>query len=251
MIRAVLTIVCMVTIIVVVGLPMVLIGLVYPFRVVFSSGTRFWAWAMLAATGIRLTVEGQEHIEQGGPFFFVGNHQGAMDIPVLLLALKGDIRFLAKRSLFRIPIFGGLLSRYGHIPLDRTWSRDALRELDRRVERMRHQRVSWVAFPEGTRSPSGRLLPFRKGMMKICGRAGLPVVPFTVEGSGKVKPRDRLVAVPGPVRLRFMRPIPAEEVAAMTPDQLHERVRGAIAESLGQQSGCCSQPEQATVSESN
>ena len=80
----------------------------------------------------------------------------------------------------------------------------------------------------GSWSIHGRLLPFRKGVMRISRSAGLPVVPFSIDGAYKVNPPDRMRIYPGPIRVTFSSPIPAEEVAAMSPAELHDRVRAAI-----------------------
>ena len=207
-------------------------GLIHPTRRSWAFAARWWARSLLVPAGVRLEVSGREHVTDGAPRVFVGNHQSALDIPILMQALGGDIRFMAKKSLFRIPLFGWALSANRFIPIDRSSARTVTRRLDRALEELRRDPVSIALFPEGTRSPDGRLLPFRRGAMKICRRSEMGVVPFTIDGAVNVLCRTGYRVTPGTVRLVFARPIPAEEVAAMTPAQLHDRIRSTIAREL-------------------
>lgn len=192
----------------------------------------FWSRTILWLAGVRLTIEGIEYTT-GGPCFFVGNHPGALDIPVLLVVMRGHIRFMAKESLFKIPLFGRVLRRYGFVPIDRSHPRRALTALKRMLAELRRHPISFAVFPEGTRSPDGRLLPFRKGALRICRDSGLPVVPFAIEGTNRVYTRGRIRMTPGPVRVAFGPPIPADAVAQMNAAALHDRVRGEVARLLG------------------
>jgi 1-acyl-sn-glycerol-3-phosphate acyltransferase len=195
--------------------------------------SRSWSRVILFLAGVRLSIEGIEHT-RGEPRFFVGNHPGALDIPVLLVALRGHIRFMAKKGLFRIPVFGQVLRRYGFVPIDRAHPRAALRALEDMLDDLHRHPISFAVFPEGTRSPDGRLLPFRKGSLKICRDSGLSVVPFAIEGTNLVYTRGRVCITPGPVRITFVAPIPADVVAGMTTQELHDRVRAEIAGQLEQ-----------------
>jgi len=217
------------------GLPVFLLGVIYPSRKIVAWAARTWAHSMLGISGARLTIEGAAGLDDGRPRFFVGNHQSALDIPIIVAALGGDVRFMAKKSLFYIPIFGWVLSRYGFVPVDRTNARKAHGKLEQMIERLRKSPISFAAFPEGTRSRDGSLQPFRKGTLKICQRSGLPVVPFSIEGTLVVHHRDAFFhAYPGPVRLKFGKPITAEEIAEMAPGELYDRVRMTVARQLGQ-----------------
>ena len=234
MLRALVTFFVTTFLAIVLGTSIMLASLVYPARWPMTWGSYLWSRVILATAGVRLTVEGLEQLIEGTSCFFAGNHQSALDIPILVTALRGRVRFLAKASLFRIPVFGWAISRCEHIPIHRSRPRATIRRLTGMIDRLRRRPMSFVVFPEGTRSPDGRLLPFRMGAMKICQRAGLSVVPFSIDGSFTVHERARFRIRPGPVRLVFAKPIPAGEVTAMTAAELHERVRQAIASGLGQ-----------------
>ncbi len=234
MLRATVTVVVMSLVVLAVGLPLLLIGIVYPWRALCDLGAALWSRIILYCAGVDLRVEGNEVIADGVPRFYMGNHQSALDVPIIVAVLNGHVRFMAKDTLFRIPVFGWILSRYGFAPIKRTNARVTLQSLERMLDRLREKPISMAVFPEGTRSRDGRLLPFRRGTMKIGRRSGLPIVPFSIEGSMAVHHRDRFAATPGPVRLVFAKPIPAEEAAVMSTNELHDRVVATIARQLGQ-----------------
>lgn len=234
MLRAIVTIIAMTLIVIFFGIPTLLIGLVYPARPVVAACSLIWARAILICSGVRLTVEGKEHLFDGIPRFFMGNHQSALDIPILMAALNGDVRFLAKNTLFRIPIFGWVMFRYGYVPIHRGNARITLRTLEEMLRHLRRKPISFAVFPEGTRSRDGRLLVFRRGTMKIAQRSGLDVVPFSIDGSVAVHHRDHLFrATPGPVKLVFGEPIPAERISAMSAAKLHRQVVETVSRQLG------------------
>ena len=233
MIRALVTAVVMSLIVATFGLVTLAAGVIYPSRRLMASASLLWARAILLFAGVRLTIDGKEHVADRAPRFYMGNHQSALDIPILIVALSGDVRFMAKDGLFKIPVFGWVMRRYGYVPINRGRARATLHALDRMIDGIRRKPISFAVFPEGTRSRDGELLPFRRGTMKIGRRSGLPVAVFTVSGSMDVHHPDRFAATPGPVRLTFAEPIPAEEVADMLPTELHDRVVATVARQLG------------------
>lgn len=234
MFRAAITALAMSLVVLVLGAPALVAGFVYPSRRVIAWVAVIWSRVVLSLAGVRLTIEGKEWVADRVPRFYMGNHQSALDIPILLLALDGHVRFMAKDTLFRIPVFGWVIRRYGYAPIDRSSPRVTLRTIERMLERLRRNPISLAVFPEGTRSSDGRLLPFRRGVMKVGQRSGLPVVPFSIEGSLAVYNRKRFAANPGPVKLIFAEPILADEVTAMSTTELHDRVKAIIARQLGQ-----------------
>jgi len=234
MTRAIITAAAMVLIVATVGSVVLLVGLVRPSNRLFALSAALWARVVLFLSGTRLTVEGDPQTGDGVPRFYMANHQSALDIPILVSALGGNVRFMAKNTLFRIPVFGWVLWRYGFAPINRSSARETAETLDRMLERLRKHPVSFAVFPEGTRTRDGKLLPFRRGTMKIGQRSGFPIVPVTISGSLRVHHRDRFAAHPGPVRVMFHEPIPPQRVSEMSPGELHDRVVGVIARELGQ-----------------
>lgn len=190
---------------------------------------RGWGRGGLALAGVDVVIEGAERIPADTPVIFMGNHQSNFDILALSLALPRSFSWIAKEELFRIPFFGGAMRRAGYIALDRSHGRKALKSMQAAAERIKNG-ASVVIFPEGTRSGDGRLLPFKKGGFLLALRAGVPVVPFTINGSTAVNPGKRLELHRGTIRIVVSDPIRVED--GMKQDELLERVHGAIAARL-------------------
>lgn len=234
MIRAIAAIASWAFLILVLGPPILLLGLVHPSRRVAAWYTLFLSRVALWICGVKLIIEDEVGARSLGAAFFVGNHQSALDVPIVISMLAGDVRFFAKDTLFRFPIWGWLLRQYGYVAVNRSNPRITLGNINRVLSKMADDPISLAVFPEGTRSPDGRLLPFRKGTMKICCRAGLPVVPFAIDGAWRVNPRGGLKARPGSVIVRFAEPLSADRVRAMSADELHSTVRCMIGQLLDQ-----------------
>jgi 1-acyl-sn-glycerol-3-phosphate acyltransferase len=168
--------------------------------------SRTWGRVHLKACGIRVLVAGLENLSQP-PYIFMANHQSALDIPALLVALPLSLRWVAKRELFRIPIFGWAIRRAGYISLDREHAREAVKAMEEAAAKIRNG-ASVALFPEGTRSPTGALLPFKKGSFSLLFKSGVPVVPVGIWGSGALQPPGKLVPFrEGTIWVRFGAPI--------------------------------------------
>jgi len=161
----------------------------------------------------------------------MGNHQGNFDILALTLAIPRRFSWIAKEELFRVPLFGGAMRRAGYIPLDRSDGRRALKSMDAAAARIRNG-SSVVVFPEGTRTKDGNLLPFKRGGFLLAAKAGVPVVPLTINGSMKISPRNRLELYPGVIRISFAEPVMTAAVKGKDKQELLEQVRTAIAAGL-------------------
>jgi len=243
--RAIITLIVIFLLVLLLGGFAFITGVFYPSRAVMNRCSVLWSRAILFCSGVRPTIRGCEYIADGIPRFFMGNHQSALDIPILICVLKGNVRFLAKDSLFRIPLFGWVIRRYGYLPVDRANARRTLKTVGGAIDGLRRNPICLAAFPEGTRSRDGKLLPFRRGTMKFAQQAGLPLVPFAIEGTIDVlNSRRFLRIVPGPVTLSFCEPIASEDVVAMEPAALLERVASTVAGELRQRApGAVSEDE--------
>ena len=189
---------------------------------------RFWSlWCMRVAR-IRLVVTGLELVPTSGPVIYMGNHQGNFDIHALCVAIPRLFSWVAKEELFRVPVFGAAMRRAGYIPLDRSDGRKALKSMRLAAERIAGG-TSVVIFPEGTRTPDGALLPFKRGAFLLAVKAGVPIVPFTINGSREINPANRLELRPGTVSVSFAAPIPTADCSER---ELMEQVRAAIAARL-------------------
>jgi 1-acyl-sn-glycerol-3-phosphate acyltransferase len=168
---------------------------------------RLWAPILLWVAGARLEVEGVEHLDPHRPTLYASNHQSTIDIPVLFVALAVDLRFIAKEQLRWVPLIGWYIQMAGHILIDRSNRARAIASLDRAAEEIGRRRISLIVFPEGTRSADGRILPFKRGSFGLALKAGIPVVPVTLEGSARVMPRRSWHVRPGLIRVRIGAPL--------------------------------------------
>jgi len=215
------------------GVPTAIIGIFDRSRRAVAWGSYVWAKLVIGASGCRLMIRGYEYTNDGQAKFYVGNHQSALDIPAILVALDGRVNFLAKRSLFDIPVFGWVLRLNGYVPLSRKNARKDHARLVNMLADLNRRPVSYCVFPEGTRSIDGQLLPFSRGALKICKRSGLSVVPFSISGSLAAHARGQFLVTPGDIELTFGKPIPAELVESMDPGQLHDTVVQEVKAGLG------------------
>ena len=193
---------------------------------------RIWARTILALCHVRLRVEGGEKIGPPGPFLFLSNHQSQFDILAVVLAIPLQFRILAKQELFYIPVFGWVLKLSGFVGIDRGNREKAIRSLDRAAERLRGG-TSLLIYAEGTRSPDGSLLPFKKGGFVLAIQAGVPVVPIAIRGSRQVLPKGSLRIRSGTIILSVGDPIDPGRYTAETKGELMEKVRTAMERQLG------------------
>jgi 1-acyl-sn-glycerol-3-phosphate acyltransferase len=190
---------------------------------------RRWGRALTLVCGVRLEVEGAHRLDPSCSYVLAGNHQSALDIPVLMVALPNHFGFLAKKELFHIPVFGRLMRLTGQVPVDRGEARAAvgsLREAARRLE----QGHSILVFPEGTRSQTEQMLPFKSGAFQLALHSGRPVVPVAISGTRAVLPPGRwLLQGAGRVRVSVGEPI---EVAGRRRQEVSRQVRERLEAAL-------------------
>ena len=188
---------------------------------------RFWGRMISIWSGVEVRVDGLEQLDRSKPYIFAANHQSQFDIFVLAGFLDVDFRWLAKKELFRLPFFGWAMLLAGSIPVDRSHGRQAMKSLDRAARRIADG-ASVIIFPEGTRSPDGRLQPFKAGGMQLAIKSGVELVPMAITGTHEVLPKGKFFSRPGKVVIRLGTPVdsrdfgPKEKQALA--ELLHERV---------------------------
>ena len=191
------------------------------------------AWGRLIArlSGVTVTMSGLDRLEKGRPYIFAANHQSQFDIFVLQGYLDFDFRWLAKLELFQVPLFGRAMRLAGYIPVDRSHSRKAIQSLDEAAVRIADG-TSVIIFPEGTRSPDGRLQPFKAGAMVLAIKAGVPVVPVAILGTGQILPKGSLLARSGKVEIRVGEPIATADYTLRQKHELAELLQSRVAQLL-------------------
>ncbi len=188
---------------------------------------RVWSWLILKTSGIRVRVEGLEHVHPSHTTIFCVNHQSAMDIPILFVNLPAQFRFVAKRSLFHLPFMGWHLSRSGHIPVDRDRPREAMKSMKKVAQEIREGK-SVLLFPEGHRSRTGQLLPFKAGSFYIAILAGVPIVPITLNGTRHVLEPDTYHVRAGQTEMFVHPAIETKDLTLEDVESLSQKVRQAI-----------------------
>ena len=190
-----------------------------------------WSRIILRAAGIRIQYVGLENRAQNHSCVYIANHQSMVDIWALLPALPKMTRFVAKESLFRIPVLGWAIRAAGFIPIDRSNISKAMRSLEKAGAKIRAGH-SVILFPEGTRSMDGRLRPFKKGAFHMALRARVPIVPVTIQGSfSRLRP-GTLWITPGEVTVHFGDPIETAGFSDSRVADLRDQLQDLISTTL-------------------
>jgi 1-acyl-sn-glycerol-3-phosphate acyltransferase len=166
----------------------------------------FWGKIALWANGVKVRVEGLEHIPGKGPYVFMSNHQGSYDIFALLGHLPFQFKWLAKKEMFSIPILGLAMKATGYIFIDREGTRETVKAMKSAAEKIQ-EGMSVVIFPEGSRSPDGSIQPFKKGGFTLAIKSKVPIVPVAIIGSGEIIRKGKLRVYPGSITIRLDSPI--------------------------------------------
>jgi 1-acyl-sn-glycerol-3-phosphate acyltransferase len=189
---------------------------------------RLWAKSILKVVGIRVRVEGLEHLASSQVAVYSVNHLSAIDIPVLYASLPGQFRIMAKKGLFRYPFLGWYLKRSGQIPIVLGDAHASLRSLNRACDALRRG-MPLVVFPEGGRSASGQLQDFMQGAFYVAIRAQEPVLPIALVGTYELLPMNSFHALPGEVGLVIGAPMPTKGLRLRDTGTLAAQARQEIA----------------------
>jgi 1-acyl-sn-glycerol-3-phosphate acyltransferase len=230
MIRTILALLFFALYAVFVGLPVMLYTLVAGDKVTLFRMGQFCGVCTLRIAGVRTRAKGLENIPTG-TCLFAANHASNTDPPAIVGVIPRRVAILLKKSLLSIPIVGPAFRMGDFIPVDRESAEDALDSINLAVKRAKGG-LSFLAFPEGTRSRDGRLQPFKHGVFRMAIRAGIPIVPVACAGAHRILPRDEFCIRPGEMVVRFC---PAIDASAFQPSEraeLARRVHAAIAEAL-------------------
>jgi 1-acyl-sn-glycerol-3-phosphate acyltransferase len=179
---------------------------------------------------IRVRVEGRELVPAGRACIFMANHVSNLDPPALIAHLPGYTSAFSKRSVFKIPVFGYCLKLGEFIPVDRTGSAASAQESVAIAKRLLDKGLHITTFVEGTRSPDGRLLPFKKGPFYLAQQTGAPCIPVSIYGTETLMAKGSFAIKPGTAHIIFHAPVFPANYA--TREELSEAVRAAIASGL-------------------
>ncbi len=180
--------------------------------------------------GVRVRVAGTDRIPKG-TCLFVANHTSSADAPAVVGAIPRRIAILLKQSLFRVPIVGQAFQLAHFIPVDRAKHDSAIASLEKATEAMLAGQ-SFLIYPEGTRSPDGRLQEFKKGAVVMAIKSGVPIVPIVCSGAHRVMEKRSLVIQPGEILVEFLKPIDATRYTFEQREELNAIVHDAMAAGL-------------------
>ncbi len=180
--------------------------------------------------GGRIRVEGLENIPTG-PCLFAANHTSSADAPAVVGAIPRQVAILLKESLFRWPIIGQTFRLAKFVPVRRTDRESAIASIERGAQGLR-EGTSFLIYPEGTRSPDGRLQVFKKGAVVMAIKAGVPIVPVACAGAHKLMAKRSLVIHPGEIVVRFCPPIATAGYTVEQRDEVNAVLRAALAAGL-------------------
>jgi len=185
---------------------------------------QLWVWANLVGCGVRVHVHRLATLDSNRAYVFMSNHVSHYDVLAAVAALEEfQLRWVAKKELTRIPVFGWSMKHTGHIVIDRSDPEQAIASLHAAGRRMADEGISVMIFPEGTRGVAGQpLLPFKKGGFMLALETGHPIVPLAIRGSGRILPRGSRLPRGGDIEVVVGPPIP---VAGLDRDEIMRRVR--------------------------
>ena len=202
-----------------------------------SGDANFMYWVFIGAlrvtmriAGIHIRVEGTEHIPPG-VCVFASNHASNIDPVALVPNIPRRVALLAKKEVFSVPILSKALHLARLVPVDRADREAAAESVDIAVEYLK-EGLSFLVYPEGTRSPDGHLLPFKKGTFVMAIRAGVSVVPVSLAGTQRLMRKGDWTLHPGEVIVRYGPPVDASEYSPDQREGLRQRVQDLVAAGL-------------------
>ena len=220
------------------------IALIAPFLIVLVKITgnenliyvpvRWFIRAGLTMSRVKVEVEGVERLAPKQTYIFTPNHQSLIEVPLWVAYLPRNVAYLGKKEVFKYPIFAQGIRLVGVVPVDRSNSPAAVESAKLATENLRRGK-SYVVYPEGTRSKTGGLLPFKKGAFMMAIDAGVPVVPITISGATKIMPKGQIKIFPSTVHVTIHEPISVEGYSRENIAELMEKTRERIFSALGEE----------------
>ena len=215
-----------------VSIPIIAIGWLDKDKKITGKLSKFWAQWVIWSTGIQYDVAGLDNLDLKKKYIFMSNHESALDIILGVACIPYKIVFLAKKELFMIPLFGWAMQAAGMIKIDRQNPERARQSVDDAVNILTNSSFSTLIYPEGTRSETRNLLPFKKGGFILAIRSKLPIVPVTIIGAGRVLPKGSFKINKGQIKVIISKPISTKNLDVNNKEELIEYCRREIIKNL-------------------
>ena len=187
-----------------------------------------------AITGVELEVEDERHLWSSRPCIFIFNHQSKADVMILAKLIRRDMGGVGKKEIKDIPILGKLMEWGGTVFVDRADGKSAIKAMEPLVEAIQKEGKSICIAPEGTRSLTPKLEPFKKGAFHLAMQAGVPIVPIVIHNATDVAPKNEFVMRPATVRVTVLPPVDTSEWQVKTLNTHVRDVRNMFLRTLGQ-----------------
>lgn len=207
---------------------LLLVSLVRPDSQHVERTIHLWSKLFLSIAPVSWSVEGAHLVDPDQQYVFVSNHLSNFDIPVLFLAIPNRIRYMAKAELYKIPLLAQAMRRIGIIKIDRQAGRVAHAAINEGVATAKDRGYSLIVFPEGTRSRTQAMKPFKKGAFRIAIANQLPVVPVTLHGTWDIWRPNAKVFRPGTARVVIHEPIPTDGFDLTNIDDLRSQAWAVV-----------------------
>lgn len=193
-----------------------------------------WAKVLLLISTTKIEVIGGENVLTSAPQIFMANHASDLDILIVLAHIPMQFRWIAKKELFRIPLFGKAMRNAVYIEIDRQHHERALQGIDEAARKIREGK-SVMSFPEGTRSWDGKIKPFKQGMFYLAIKSGVPIVPISIIGASEIMSKRSLRVNTGKITMVIDKPIDVRGYTIETRDALIGKVHEVILRNFDEQ----------------
>lgn len=227
MIRTAFTMITVIVVTSVVSFLCVVFSVFGSYSKIINYLAKFWTRSILFSAGVKLVIEGLEKVDKNKSYIFIGNHQSHFDVMAVFSVLPLKARFMAKKELYKIPLFGWALAATGTIKIDRSNREKSIVSMNNALERIK-QGVSIAIFAEGTRSEDGSIKEFKKGGFVLAIKGGIPIVPVSVSGSRFILRKHSFKVKPGKIKMVFSDPINTRKYSYQDREKLSELTRSFI-----------------------
>jgi 1-acyl-sn-glycerol-3-phosphate acyltransferase len=212
---------------IILGIPVMVAGLLGRTGNLAFSISKLWAYIMLAASFVRTEIKNKNKIIKGTSYIIISNHQSHYDIITLVTTLGIQYRWIIKKELLKLPIFGYALYASRNIFIDRSNTTSAIESINKGFDRL-PKGVSVMVFAEGTRSPDGQIHEFKKGGFVTAVGRKIPILPVTINGSRRVMRKGSFTLKPGKIQIVIGDPIDTSSYTTDTVQDLINKTRQTI-----------------------